>query len=96
MSSAGPRGPILLLHKDVEFDDQVVYVTGNAYKACRFTRCCMVVKGLPFHMEECIFDSCVWHCDIVIHDDLQVKAMRDVLDMAGMSLPRAPGGADTT
>ena len=81
----------LLLHDNVEFDDQVVYAAGNAYTNCEFRRCTIIVMGNPSHFEHCSFTSCIWHINIVIHDSESLAAFLSLAqDTIGRSLPHAP------
>ena len=88
----------LLRHDNAEFDDQIVYATGNAYFGCDFTRCVILLKGFPFHFNTCKFIGCIWHIDIVIHDHGQLNALRALMDdvmtksLPIVSIPENPEG----
>jgi hypothetical protein len=60
---------VLLRHDNIEFDDEMVLLTGHAYFNCVFTRCTLVVKSLSdTHIENCQFRGCVWHLDVLVFD----------------------------
>ena len=78
----------LLRHDNVVFEDQTVYVTGNAYIGCEFHRCTMILKGFPFHMESSQFHGCIWAVDFVIHDRVQLTELTKAFEqMVMQSLP---------
>lgn len=81
----------LLLHKGVTFEDQTVYLSGNAYVECNFARCTFVLRDAPFHIEGGKAEGCVWHLDLVVHDPAQLTALITFLQssVAG-SIPNAP------
>jgi len=81
----------LLRHDQAVFDDQTVYATGNAYLGCEFRRCTIILKGVPFLFDTCIFDSCVWDLSLVIHCREQAAALSSFFSTTIMqSLPMTP------
>ncbi len=80
----------LLRHDNVGYEDQTVYVTGNAFFGCQFVRCVLVLRGVPFHLEKCSFVDCMWHLDVAIHDREQLNVLLEFLQGARESLPRLP------
>jgi hypothetical protein len=79
----------LLKHDNVVFEDQVVYGTGNAYFGCEFIRSVLVVKGFPFHFENCRFESCAWHIDLVLHDPQQIADLVSWLEQIKQPIPKS-------
>ena len=88
--------PVLLLHKEQEYCDRVVYLSGHAYKKCTFTRCTLVVRAEPFRMEHCTIESCVWHIDSVMHDRDGVERLRAMLCQIEKSVPQSRGVGEGT
>ena len=77
---------LLLAHEDLVIDDQVVYVTGHAYRRCKFNRCTFFIRDLHAIFEHCTFAGCVWHLDMIIHDPQQVPALQQLLQIVAQSL----------
>ena len=81
----------LLLHHDKVFEDQTLYLTGNAYIGCTFKRCALVLKGVVAQIERCAFESCIWHLDFVVHDsDKLNQFVSHTAPFIAKSLPKAP------
>jgi hypothetical protein len=83
-----------LLHDDLVIDDQVVYVTGHAYRNCKFNRCTFYVRDLMGVFEQCAFAGCVWHLDMVIHDPEQMPALANLLQVISGSVGSGSPPAD--
>lgn len=84
----------LMLHDDLVIDDQVVYVTGHAYRNCKFNRCTFYVRDLMAVFDHCTFAGCVWHVDMIIHDPEQVPAISQLLKVIGSSLRNVQSQTD--
>ncbi|MCA9288659.1 MAG: hypothetical protein KDA05_08745 [Phycisphaerales bacterium] len=82
--------PSLLLHADKTFRDQVVYATGHAYQGCVFEACTIVAQSIgPGVFQNCRFNGCVWHLNLVIHDsDQWDEFMGGFAAIITKSLPR--------
>ena len=80
----------LLAHQGVAFEDQTVYVAGNAYINCVFKLCTLVVRHLSvIVITGCEFHGCVWHLDVVVHDYEEWDEFAgSVLPMITQTLPR--------
>lgn len=78
----------LLRHDQVVYEDQTVYVSGNAYFGCEFHRCTMVMSGGPSILSDCQFGGCIWHLNVILHDHGQATAFLGVLQ--GTVLPSLP------
>jgi len=76
----------LMLHDDLVIDDQVVYVTGHAYRNCKFNRCTFYIRDLSAVFDHCTFAGCVWHLDMIIHDQQQLPALSQLLQVVASSL----------
>jgi hypothetical protein len=80
---------VLLRHDNIAFDDEMVLLTGHAYFNCVFTRCTLVVKSLgDTHLENCRFQGCVWHLDLLIFDvELWTQFQQTAMKWITESLP---------
>jgi hypothetical protein len=79
----------LLRHDRTVFENQTVYITGNAYVACEFHRCTLVFTGFPFALEDCEFRGCIWHLNILLHDPRQTEEVIELLsEMVLQTVPR--------
>lgn len=80
---------VLLRHANMNFRDQVVYLTGHAYERCQFTRCTFVVQGTgETALIDCTFVGCVWHLDVMFHDQTQLEELeRTFIPMMRASVP---------
>lgn len=81
----------LILHEDVGFRGQTIYVTGHAYRRCTFEGCTLVMSGPTTGLfEGCGFSGCAWHLNIVVHDSEHWDAfMADTAPLITKSLPRS-------
>jgi hypothetical protein len=90
-SQKGQTMAALLFHENRIFEDQTIYLAGNAYYGCTFRRCTLVIREAPMSMDTCTCDGCIWHIDMLVHDlaswerFLQGSAL-----MMGQCLPRLP------
>jgi len=83
---------VFLVHENVVYEDQAVYLSGSSYFDCTFTRCTLIIKGPIGPLTGCTFDSCVWHLDMMVHDHRTWDSFVETLvPYIGRSLPRAPG-----
>lgn len=58
---------VLLTHRGIVFENQTVYLTGHSYVDCAFRQCTLVLRDGPdAAFENCRFESCVWHVDLVV------------------------------
>lgn len=54
---------LLTKHEGVTFQNQSVYISGQAFVRCRFVSCTLVLRESPYYLEGCGFDKCNWHVD---------------------------------
>ena len=81
----------LLKHDGVQFDDQIVYLTGHAYIDCQFNQCTIILRDGYVHLEKCVFSSCVWHIDYIVHDESQADVLLKLLtEHVKTGLPKSP------
>jgi hypothetical protein len=69
----------LILHRDVVYEDDTVYLNGQAYENCRFAKCTLVIRDGPLNLSSCSFEDCVWHIDTLLYDIAQAKALGQLL-----------------
>ena len=57
---------LLTKHEGETFQNQTVYISGQAFIRCTFTACTLILRETVFFMEGCQFDRCNWHLDCVL------------------------------
>jgi hypothetical protein len=80
---------VLLTHRDVIFEDDVVLATGHAYFNCTFRRCTITIREGESFFHTCAFESCIWHIDMVIHDVQQLARFQNMIPLIESGLPRS-------
>jgi len=50
----------------VTFQNQAVYISGQAFVNCTFTGCTLILREAVYHMDKCTFERCNWHIDRVL------------------------------
>lgn len=83
-----PSAP--LSHRNLQFERQTLYITGNSYLNCRFRFCTLVVRELPSGaaFENCRFESCIWELSMNVRDRQAWQIFLDQIAPAIMqSLP---------
>src|SRR5580658_10369197 len=59
-------GMLLTKHEGVTFQNQTIYISGQAFIRCTFTACTLVLRETVYYLEGCTFDRCNWHVDRVL------------------------------
>jgi hypothetical protein len=54
---------VLTKHEGVTFQNQTIYVSGQAFVRCRFIACTLVLRETVKYLEACTFERCNWHVD---------------------------------
>ena len=57
---------LLTKHEGVTFQNQTVYISGQAFIRCTFLACTLVLRETVYYLEGCTFDRCNWHVDRVL------------------------------
>ena len=57
---------LLTKHENVNFLNQTVYLSGQAFINCTFTGCTLILRETIYHMDRCTFERCNWHIDRVV------------------------------
>lgn len=79
----------LPLTQSQNFNGRAVYLTGHAYKKCRFEQCTLIYQGAPSCVTECDFINCRWHIDVLAWDlSMWEDMQRSVFALIGTNLPR--------
>ena len=50
----------------ITFQNQTVYISGQAFIRCQFIACTLVLRETVYHLEGCVFERCNWHVDWVL------------------------------
>jgi thiaminase len=86
---------LLTKHEGATFQNQTIYVSGQAFVKCRFIGCTLVLRETVKYLEGCTFERCNWHVDWVLMwgspESLQeVKGLIALIDKAQQTqLPQA-------
>jgi hypothetical protein len=56
----------LTKHEGVTFQNQTIYVSGQAFVRCRFVNCTLILRETIKYLEGCTFERCNWHVDWVL------------------------------
>ena len=85
-AQAAPK-KLLTKHVDESYENQTIYVSGQAFIRCKFKACTLVFRESTYHLEKCVFDRCNFHIDwLVLWGDTdaiaEFKALADMLDTA--------------
>ena len=57
---------LLTKHENETFQNDTVYLSGQAFINCRFVACTLVLRETVCHLDGCGFDRCNWHIDRVL------------------------------
>jgi hypothetical protein len=82
---------LLTKHEGVKFQNQTVYISGQAFVNCTFTDCTLVLRETIYYLKDCTFDRCNWHVDWVLmwgapESIVQLKALCDRIEAAQQQL----------
>lgn len=53
-------------HRSLRFENETIYLTGQAFHHCHFFQCTLVLYDGYFHLESCTFEHCNWHINMVL------------------------------
>jgi hypothetical protein len=91
---------LLTKHEGVTFQNQTVYISGQAFIRCNFLACTLVLRETVYYLEGCSFDRCNWHVDRVLmwgspESVQEVKALVTLIEQvqAQQQAAGAPAGA---
>lgn len=88
---------LLTKHEGVTFQNQTVYISGQAFIRCSFVACTLVLRETVYYLEGCTFDRCNWHVDRVLmwgspESVQEVKALVQLIESM-QAQQQAAGGA---
>ena len=87
---------LLTKHEGETFQNQTVYISGQAFIRCKFVACTLVLRETIYHLEGCTFERCNWHVDWVLmwgspESLREIKALVSLMETA--HLLRSPKNA---
>src|SRR3954453_5748931 len=90
IGASDPPGdfPMLLTkHEGETFQNQTVYISGQAFINCTFTACTLILRGTVYHLQNCTFERCNWHVDWVlmwgsVESVREIKALVNLIEQA--------------
>jgi len=95
---------LLTKHEGITFQNQTIYISGQAFIRCTFTACTLVLRETVYYLEGCTFDRCNWHVDRVLmwgspESVQEVKALVQLIEtvqqqQAAANRNTAPGPLD--
>jgi hypothetical protein len=89
---------LLTKHEGVTFQNQTVYISGQAFVRCTFSACTLVLRETVYHLEACTFDRCNWHVDRVLmwgspESVQEVKALVNMIEAVQQQTAAAQAAA---
>ena len=78
---------LLTKHEGVTFQNQTVYISGQAFVRCNFVACTLVLRETVYYLEGCTFERCNWHVDWVLmwgspESIREIKALTSLIEQA--------------
>ena len=74
---------LLTKHENQTFQNQTVYISGQAFVGCTFIGCTLVLRETVYHMDRCTFERCNWHIDRVLMWG-NMDSVREIKTLTGM------------
>ena len=74
---------LLTKHEGETFQNQTVYISGQAFVRCQFIACTLVLRETVYHLEGCVFERCNWHVDWVLMWG-SPESVREIKALVGM------------
>ena len=93
---------LLTKHENKTFENQTIYISGQAFVNCKFVACTLILRETIYHLDQCSFERCNWHVDWVLmwgspESVREIKSLVDMIEkaqqqaIAAGQLPGAPG-----
>ena len=87
---------LLTKHEGVTFQNQTIYISGQAFVECTFVGCTLVLRETIYFLKDCTFDRCNWHVDWVLmwgspESIVQLKALVERIEQAQQQLEEQSG-----
>jgi hypothetical protein len=93
-----PAAMLLTKHEGETFQNQTVYISGQAFINCTFIACTLILRETVYHLQNCSFERCNWHVDWVlmwgsVESVREIKALVNLIEQAQVqqNLEGAPG-----
>ena len=92
---------LLTKHEGETFQNQTVYISGQAFIRCNFVACTLILRETLYHLQECTFERCNWHVDWVLmwgspESLREIKALVNMIEQSQQNQPQMEGaGAGT-
>jgi hypothetical protein len=92
---------LLTKHEGVTFQNQTVYISGQAFVRCTFSACTLVLRETVYYLEGCTFDRCNWHVDRVLmwgspESVQEVKALVNMIEAVQQQAAAAQAASSGT
>ena len=90
---------LLTKHEGETFQNQTVYISGQAFINCTFIACTLILRETVYHLQNCSFERCNWHVDWVlmwgsVESVREIKALVSLMEQAQQQqLPQAQAAA---
>jgi hypothetical protein len=83
---------LLTKHEGETFQNQTVYISGQAFIRCNFVACTLILRETLYHLQECTFERCNWHVDWVLmwgspESLREIKALVGLIEQAQAQIP---------
>ena len=91
---------LLTKHEGETFQNQTVYISGQAFINCTFIACTLILRETIYHLQNCTFERCNWHVDWVLmwgspESLREIKALVGLIEQAQAQSQQAEGGGVT-
>ncbi len=88
---------LLTKHEGETFQNQTVYISGQAFINCTFIACTLILRETIYHLQNCSFERCNWHVDWVLmwgspESVREIKALVSMIEQAQQQNPTSAGG----
>ena len=79
---------LLTKHESETFENETVYVRGQAFVKCSFVGCTLVLRETVYHLDGCTFDRCNWHVDCLLlwGSEAGVEPLRELVRLIEQGL----------
>ena len=87
---------LLTKHEGETFQNQTVYISGQAFVRCTFVACTLVLRETVYYMEGCSFDRCNWHIDAILPwgSPDALNAVQVVMNLVRQGQENLPAGGE--
>jgi hypothetical protein len=93
------RVMLMTKHEGQTFQNQTIYLSGQAFIDCKFIACTLILREMVCHLDKCGFDRCNWHIDRMITwgnpDGLrEIKAVIGLIEQLSQQQQAAAGSTE--